>query len=288
MTETDDLSPWAHPRAQHWFRALFERTSFALSLENELGQPEDQMNIGKVRMMLAFAVVLGRPEIWPRQQMDVLKLIYRKSKEYSLAPGQACSGKPLTIKEHRAHEVLLVEMSQEMELLRRRMGISNRKTKMGAPSSWEPFWEGNHEIKTTDASAPWEDLDASAWLRGFAAWSHVIKLVHGTLCLEAQDEPHGIRAASAMVIMFCRPEWWPVSDHHSFDPVLEAAARQLANVKQLFEQKGRINPKLQAKPAFRGLLVSIDQEIRILEARMTEPKPSIPNRPPTSWGDFWV
>lgn len=113
------------------------------------------------------------------------------------------------------------------------------------------------------------------------------RLIEGTLRLEPKEHAHEVRAAASMVIMFCREGMWPTDDG-SFEKVLELAARQLSQVKQLYETKGRIRPQLQSSRSFRQLLKSLDEEIRILEARLTDPKPKMPNVPPCTWGDFWA
>jgi hypothetical protein len=136
--------------------------------------------------------------------------------------------------------------------------------------------------------APWDDGEAGAWLSSFAPWQQVIRLVHGTLQLEAHKNPQEIRAAASMVIMFCRENLWPSNKEDEREKILELAARQLSTIKQLYETKARNNNKLQSNKKYRDLLASIDQEVRLLEARMSDPKPQLPNQPPCTWGEFWV
>jgi hypothetical protein len=61
----------------------------------------------------------------------------------------------------------------------------------------------------------------------------------------------------------------------------------LVQIKQLFELNANSKPEMQSNKTYRNLLVSLDEEIRILEARMTNPKPTLPEQPPCTWGDFW-
>jgi hypothetical protein len=141
MAGTTDLSPFVHPKAQKWFRALLQRTSLPMALEDELRRPDDQLNLEIVRMILAFAVLLGRPGIWPENENDVLKFIVKRANEFSKMSASSTTGTALTLAEHQAHTKTISELTQEMELVRRRLGISVRKTKISTPRSWAPFWE---------------------------------------------------------------------------------------------------------------------------------------------------
>ena len=134
---------------------------------------------------------------------------------------------------------------------------------------------------------PWEGQEARQWLNAFQPWRKMRRLIHGTLQLDPNENAHQIRAAASMVILFCRDGLWPVGEQGSIEPIIELAARQLSHVKQLYETKGRIRPSLQSSKSYRTLLRSLDEEIRILEARIADPKPKMPDKPPCSWGDFW-
>lgn len=113
------------------------------------------------------------------------------------------------------------------------------------------------------------------------------RMIEGTLNLSPKDHAHEIRAAASMVIMFCREGLWPESNPGDIIPIIELAARQLSHVKQLYETRGRIKPELQASKSYRMLLKSFDEEIRILEARIADPKPKMPNQAPCTWETFW-
>ncbi|MEL7496359.1 MAG: hypothetical protein AAFN77_02025 [Planctomycetota bacterium] len=135
---------------------------------------------------------------------------------------------------------------------------------------------------------PWKTAAGSQWLSAFQSWRSMRRLIQGTLNLDPNEHAHEIRAAASMVIMFCRDGLWPPSEQDDATPVIELAARQLSHVKQLYETKGRIQPKLQSSKSYRKLLKSLDEEIRILEARIADSSPKMPNVPPCTWGDFWV
>ena len=136
--------------------------------------------------------------------------------------------------------------------------------------------------------APWEPENASQFLSSCQAYRNMLKTISGTLELEARKNPHEIRAAAAMVILLCREKLWPARNGiEELDRIVNLAARQLITIKQLFEQRCRREPDLLANPAYRAMLNSLDQEIRILDSRVSDPKPPMPKEPPDSWGDFW-
>lgn len=92
-----------------------------------------------------------------------------------------------------------------------------------------------------------------------------------------------------MVIMMGRKGVWPERiDLPSLDDSVAVARRQLAQVKHHFSVSARINPDLKKHPGFRSLLDSIDNELKILESRMSENELNMPDEPPSSWKDFWA
>ncbi|MFK7769965.1 MAG: hypothetical protein AB8B55_22345 [Mariniblastus sp.] len=141
--------------------------------------------------------------------------------------------------------------------------------------------------KNTQVEKPWDAPAAIDWLATFDPWLQTLRLVHGTLQMEVREKPNEIRAAAAMVILFCRENLWPTRVDNK-EEILSLAARQLSTLKQLYEGKARIKPELLSNRQYRDLLRSLDEEIRIIESRMTDPKPVMPNEPPCTWGDFWT
>ena len=140
-----------------------------------------------------------------------------------------------------------------------------------------------------EAVAPWEDPLAIKWINSFDSWHQMTRLIHGTLKLAVREHSHEIRAAASLVVMLCRENLWPVKeDGQSLDVILDLAAKQLSLIKHRYEAKARIDPKLKTNPKYRALMESLDHEIRILEARVSDPKPQMPNEPPSSWGKFWT
>jgi len=146
----------------------------------------------------------------------------------------------------------------------------------------------NRKRDADQIPAPWDTPQGRDWLASFDPWSQTVRLIHGTLKLDTTDHYHEIRAATAMVIMFCRENLWPIKDDSTRDEVLELASRQLSNIKQLYEYKARSNPELKTNPSYRNLLTSLDEEVRIIEARLSEDNPMMPGTPPVTWGEFWT
>ncbi len=140
MSESADLSPWAHPKAQAWFEALFRRTNLLMSLEDELNKPDDQLMPEIARLILAFSILLGRPEIWPESEFPILNKVVVRTKEISQKPASSSIGKPISLAEHQLHKKATGQIAQEIELIRRRVGVSVRKSKVSAPATWQPFW----------------------------------------------------------------------------------------------------------------------------------------------------
>ena len=136
--------------------------------------------------------------------------------------------------------------------------------------------------------APWDTDSAKEFLNSCQSYQNVLKTIRGTLELETRKHPHEIRAAATLVILLCRENLWPAKQGiEDLDRIVNLAARQLIKIKQLFEQRCRREPELLANPAYRSMLNSLDQEIRILDSRVSDPKPQMPKEPPDSWGDFW-
>ncbi len=138
-----------------------------------------------------------------------------------------------------------------------------------------------------ESPAPWNDPDASGWLTNLDSWKAVARMVEKTLALEPTQYPHRIRAAAAMVIMLGRRGVWPADSVRELDRVIDLARRQLVLVKSYFTSEARARGNMLSNPTFRKLMQSIDEEVRILESRMTDPPLNIPQTPPCTWGDFW-
>ncbi len=141
----------------------------------------------------------------------------------------------------------------------------------------------------TEIIPPWENDVAQEFLASFVPYRNMLKTIERTLNLDPKRHPHEIRAAACMVILLCREKLWPTRGGlEKLDEIANLAAARLTRIKQLFEQRGKVNPDLLSDPRFRQLLRSLDQEIRILESRISDPKPQMSEEPPCTWGKFWV
>lgn len=140
MTVEQDLSPWAHPKAQAWFKALFQRSQFGFMLEDVIRQPVEQLDRDQIRAILSFAVLLGRKEIWPEDHQSVLKMVLDKARAVAkhLDEGQATQS--ITLRQHRQHSSTNCEFQEEIEILRRRIGSSFKTTELQTPENWGDFW----------------------------------------------------------------------------------------------------------------------------------------------------
>jgi hypothetical protein len=140
----------------------------------------------------------------------------------------------------------------------------------------------------SDLNAPWDAESAKDFLTGFDAYKNVIRTIEKTLQKDAKVYPNEIRAAAAMVILLCRENLWPTKGGvERRDKVVHVAARQLTTIKHLFEQRGKTNPELLTNKNYRNLLMALDEEVRILEARLSDPKPQMPKETPSTWSQFW-
>ena len=144
MSESNDLSPWAHIKAQRWFETLLERSGFINEIEDTVNLDADHMELSHGRMMLALLILLGRPGIWPEEKKRVLqRAVSRVSKMANEAEGKSAptaKQKPLTIDQHKRKTAAQKAIQDELEILRRRAGMSNRKSKLPPPVSWKHFW----------------------------------------------------------------------------------------------------------------------------------------------------
>ena len=89
--------------------------------------------------------------------------------------------------------------------------------------------------------------------------------------------------------MFARTNLWPVERAGilSIEDVAGLARRQLAQVKHQFSIKARIEPELKRDPTYRKLMDSLDEELKILESRVSDEEHELPEKPPSSWKEFW-
>ena len=143
--EDNDLAPWAHPKAKKWFATLIERSGFANQIEDTLQLNDDQWELAHGRIILAMLIIMGRPGIWPDDKARVLQRTASKINALSKLAGNSApankSSKPLTIEQHQRNSSANAAINDELELLRRRAGMSNRKSPMQQPKTWGRFWD---------------------------------------------------------------------------------------------------------------------------------------------------
>ncbi|MEE2825367.1 MAG: hypothetical protein VYE64_01930 [Planctomycetota bacterium] len=135
--------------------------------------------------------------------------------------------------------------------------------------------------------SPWADEDAQAWLTSSGGWQKIGRLIRSTLSLEPSEHPHQIRAAASLVILFGRQGLWPQETTDDLDEVVDLARRKLVLIKAFFTSEARVKGNLTSNPAFKELMESLDQEIRILESRSNDEPTGKSQQPPASWGPFW-
>jgi hypothetical protein len=135
--------------------------------------------------------------------------------------------------------------------------------------------------------APWMNEQATRWLATSEQWLRLLSMVKRTLENDAQRFPHQIRAASAVVIMLCREGYWPARfDQRERDEIVALAKRQLTVVRQAYAFEARSRPELLANPDYKAILQGLDDELRLLDARMADEPANLPDRPPSCWGKF--
>lgn len=137
--EVIDYSPWKHPKAQRWFKELLEETHLPLMIEDALEKPDAELSRGESRLFLSLMIMLGRKGIWPENRESLFRTVIRKT-VIVMTRKQGRSDKPLTLSEHKVHAKVNSAMDGELEILRRRIGMSNRKTALSPPKSWGRFW----------------------------------------------------------------------------------------------------------------------------------------------------
>ena len=139
MTTSSGLSPWAHPKSRRWYEAVLKQSGMLGEIEQFMSQPADQISISQCRVILAFLIVLGRPGIWPKEYNDILELAEKKVSQV-VADFSGLTEAKLTLAEHQRQASVASEIQQELEILRRRIGKSRLKKKIGPPKTWRNFW----------------------------------------------------------------------------------------------------------------------------------------------------
>lgn len=139
MSDDSSISPWSHPKAQEWFKTIFERSGALLSLQDEVFRHGDEFEVPQIRLFASLLLVLGREGVWPAaNRADLAKLAERLSE--LLKRKLKAPQRPLTVEAHRLNSQQIAEAEQELEMLRRTVGLSRRINKLEVPASWRGFW----------------------------------------------------------------------------------------------------------------------------------------------------
>lgn len=139
MSDHTDISPWAHPKAQMWFETVFDRSGLLLELRDSIIRNDPPLNRERRRLIISMLILMGRPGIWPSNQQSM----FRQIVELILENHQADNGKAppsLTIEEHKRYSVVTEAYTQELEVLKRIAGLSQRRSPVKQPSAWRGFW----------------------------------------------------------------------------------------------------------------------------------------------------
>jgi hypothetical protein len=133
-----EWSPWTHPKAKRWFEELLEETDLPLMMEHAVDKADDSLDEGQTRLMVALALLFGRDGIWPAVRDPILRAIVRKGSVVANRSTSVAKG-PITISQHKDLSNQHDHLVEEVEILRRRIGMSNRKTPI-KPPAWGKFW----------------------------------------------------------------------------------------------------------------------------------------------------
>ncbi|MEM7785269.1 MAG: hypothetical protein AAF623_18110, partial [Planctomycetota bacterium] len=105
-------------------------------------KPDDQISLAQLRLMLSFGVLLGRDKVWPAEEKKVLQELLTRIRRYQSLPDQSGKkSKPKSIAEHQAQAATSKVMQNEIEIVRRHIGISKKKSPIKTPVSWGKFWQ---------------------------------------------------------------------------------------------------------------------------------------------------
>lgn len=137
---SDDLAPWAHPKAERWIDSLFERSGLLTSLRESLEDPYGGLTCNQLRSIVALLYFLSIDGIWPAGQEPLLQKMTMRIHSLAQKIKVETGSRPLTVSEHQEAIHARGQLDHELELLRRRAGISLRKTELRFPPDWKRIW----------------------------------------------------------------------------------------------------------------------------------------------------
>ena len=277
MPNPSSLSPWNHRKARTWLAGLADQSGLLRSFDDLLGfggVGDRHQNRGIATLL----ILLGRRGIWPIDPSPTLAKTADRLAIPCDEPRER-SNKPLTIQEHHAIGKAKESIEQEIEILRRRAGQSNMLKPIGAPGGWKPFWSGNSD------EAPWHVPAIKGWLAEFQPWHNYTHHIKQMLERKPAQFPYEMRAAAGLAIMLARESLWPTND---LDDVIYLSSTKLTHVRNMIFSMSSQNKQLLSDERFRILVKSMDEENKILSARMSRVKSDAPEAPPCSWAGFWA
>ncbi len=137
--EETGMSPWVHPKATEWFQAVFKRSAIVENIENTVLRHANDLTIDRMRAVIAMLILIGRPGIWPEEQLGALRQVVQAliRRRNDLGGAQTAQ----TIESHQRRHLLLATLDEELELLRRQTGVSRRTAPAKRPPTWSKFWQ---------------------------------------------------------------------------------------------------------------------------------------------------
>lgn len=134
-----NLAPWIHPKSKKWLKELFDQSGLVMRLRDVLGNTEQPVGPEEARVLMMVVTILGHEGIWPSDEKKELQRITMRLGNLAKS-GSTDSDAPISVEEHRRRQAVEQEVQQELELLRRIAGISNRVSDLHLPKSWGQFW----------------------------------------------------------------------------------------------------------------------------------------------------
>lgn len=140
MSENPEtLAPWAHPKAQEWIKLVLEKSELINEFEKAVLGAQQDLPLHDIRLLSMLAVLLGHPQIWPEERRASFVECANRLNQAARALRER---DPLFAKsfEPKAAKLIDEDLQVEIEMLRRRGGLSRRINPLQLPHSWKRFW----------------------------------------------------------------------------------------------------------------------------------------------------
>jgi hypothetical protein len=138
-TPDESLAPWAHPKAQEWLTLILRKSDLVDSLAALIESPAEPLDMGQQRVLTMLLVVLGHPGVWPEEKRELFTRCATRLHSYARQTREEAK---LNLKavEQKTATVVNADWDVELEMLRRRGGISKRVNALALPATWKRFW----------------------------------------------------------------------------------------------------------------------------------------------------